>query len=164
MPGGRGNIRHEDGKPFSSENQPLKRRPPRLFSQLSKEWQEAGIERATPERVQEAYEFLLALSLPNIREIAGRPDDQNNDLPAIIRLAAKEMFGKRSLEIVREMLDRAHGKPRQSLDLTTHEDAAREREFTPEQIAQMQQVLNQGNAKQDSGGSISASKRRKGNP
>jgi len=36
--------------------------------------------------------------------------NQTDDLPAIMSLAAQEMKGKRVMEIVKEMLDRAHGK------------------------------------------------------
>ena len=91
-------------------------RPRRVFSQLSKEWTEMGIERATKERIIEAYESLLGLTLHEITEIAGEEKDTENPYPALIRIAAKEMTGKRGIEILREMLDRAHGKPAQSVD------------------------------------------------
>lgn len=119
MPGGDRNIRPEDGvqTQFSSTNQPPNRgRKPRVFSQLSKEWKERGIERATPQAVAEAFEYVLALHAMDVKDMAGKIKDETNDMPMVVRLAAKELLGRRSLEILREMLDRAHGKPKQALE------------------------------------------------
>lgn len=96
-----------------------KGRPRKVFSQLSKEWTAAGIERATKERIIEVYESLLGLTMQEIKDMAGKLDDAENPYPAVVRMAAKEMVGKRGLEILREMLDRAHGKSAQSVDHTT---------------------------------------------
>lgn len=92
-----------------------KGKAPKLFSALAKEWKERGIEKATPAAVQEAYEYLLALPLRDVISIAGQPlqDLQTNDYPAILRIAAAEMIGKRKREILDSMLDRAHGKSMQ---------------------------------------------------
>lgn len=93
----------------------LNGRPPKLFSALAREWKERGIEKATPAAVQEVYEYLLALPLREVIEIAGQPlnDLKTNDYPAIMRIAAAEMIGKRKREILDSMLDRAHGKSMQ---------------------------------------------------
>ena len=119
MPRGYKNILPEDGEKtqFSSSNQPANRgRKPKVFTQLSKDWQARGIERATSHAIAEAFEYLLALPLTEVKEIAGRADDEANDMPMAVRLAAKELLGKRAIEIFKEMLDRAHGKPRQAVE------------------------------------------------
>lgn len=117
MPGGDKAIRPEDGKQFSKDYQPPNRgRKARVFSQLAKEWKERGIEKATPEAVKEAFEYLLALHLLEVRDISGKVEDEKNEMPMVIRLAAKELLGRRSLEILREMLDRAHGKSKQGIE------------------------------------------------
>ena len=120
MPPGRGNLRQEDNpKPFSTTNQPPNRgRKARVFSQLAKEWAERGIERATPEAVAEAFEYVLALHLLDVKDISGKVEDETNDMPMVVRLAAKELLGKKSLDILREMLDRAHGKSKQAVEHT----------------------------------------------
>jgi hypothetical protein len=114
-------------------------RPRKVFSQLSKEWTAAGIERATRERIREVYESLLGLTLLEVRDIAGRVDDESNHYPAIVRLAAKEMTGKRGIEILREMLDRAHGKAGQSIDhqISGNLSIGGEVDHTPEQAAKI---------------------------
>ena len=113
----KGQVTADDGKQFSSTNQPANRgRKPKVFTQLSKDWQERGIERATSHAIAEAFEYLLALPLTEVKEIAGRADDDANDMPMAVRLAAKELLGRRALDIFKEMLDRAHGKPRQAVE------------------------------------------------
>jgi len=147
MPGGNKNITGADGNTFSSTNQPPNRgRKARVFSQLAKEWKERGIEQATPEAVKEAFQYVLALHLLDVKDISGKVEDETNDMPMVVRLAAKELLGKKSLEILREMLDRAHGKSRQNVDVTMQNVTVNDRELTDEQLDAMQQILNGGNA------------------
>jgi hypothetical protein len=113
----KGQVDGAEGNTFSSTNQPANRgRKPKVFTQLSKEWRERGIERATSHAIAEAFEYLLALPLSEVKEIAGRADDEANDMPMAVRLAAKELLGRRALEVLKEMLDRSHGKPRQAVE------------------------------------------------
>lgn len=86
-------------------------RPVKLFSEIAAEWKARGVERATPERVIETFEYLLAVPFEELREMASGTGD--NAYPAIVQIAAEEMTGKRKLEIMRDMLDRAHGKSMQ---------------------------------------------------
>ncbi len=145
MPGGKANIKHEDGTPFSTTNQPPNRgRKARVFSQLAKEWKERGIEQATPEAVKEAFQYVLALHLLDVKDISGKVEDETNDMPMVVRLAAKELLGKKSLDILREMLDRAHGKSRQNVDLTVQNVTANDRELTDDQIDAMQKIIHGG--------------------
>ncbi len=92
-------------------------RPKKVFSVIIAEMKERGIEPATPSNVVDVYQYLLALPLSEIIKIAGTPKEEN-DLPAIMRIAAKELIGKRGLEIMKEMLDRANGKAKTSLELS----------------------------------------------
>lgn len=124
MPGGKGNIKSSDGRPFSSTNQPANRgRKVKTFSQIARDWQGRGIERATPEVVIEAFEFLLALPLSELKTIAKDgidiQSDETGEVPSIIQMAAEEMTGKRKREILGEMLDRAHGKATQKQEHST---------------------------------------------
>ena len=119
MPGGDKNIRPEDGKQFSSTYQPANRgRKPKVFSQIAKEFKALGIEEATPAVVQEAYQILLALPMSDIQAISSSPKLEN-DMPILYRLAANLITSKRGLDMLKEMLDRAHGRPQQKTDITT---------------------------------------------
>jgi len=118
MSGGRGKLRPEDNpKPFSKDN-PSPGRPPKVFSVIISEMKARGIERATPQAVVDVYEYLLSLPLREVIEIAGKPTDEENALPVIMRIAASELIGKRRAEILEKMLDRAHGKAMQKQQLT----------------------------------------------
>lgn len=92
-------------------------RPRIIFTQLAEEWKKNGVQRATPARVVEAYEFLLGLTDAEIQEIADG-NDETNKYPVIIRIAAKELTGNRRQDILERMLDRAHGKAVQRQELS----------------------------------------------
>lgn len=143
MSKGRGTITKADGEKtmFSSTYQPLKNgRKPRVFSQISKEFKDLGIEKATPEAVKEAYEYLLALPLADVSDIAGKSDIEN-DMPSLMVLAAKEMIGKRGIEILKEMLDRAHGKATQRQEIAGSIDLSSDKELTKEQAAAFRAIM-----------------------
>jgi hypothetical protein len=114
IPGGRGGFLHalEKGETANPNG-----RPRRIFSEIAKTWNAQGVQRATAARVVEAYEYLLALREDEVQAIAdgGEGADQ---YPVIIRIAAKELTGPRKQEILKEMLDRAHGKATQRQELT----------------------------------------------
>ena len=94
-----------------------KGRPRIIFTQLAEEWKKNGVQRATPARVVETYEFLLGLTDAEIQEIADGTDETNK-YPVIVRIAAKELTGNRRQDILERMLDRAHGKAVQRQELS----------------------------------------------
>lgn len=122
MPGGRNKIGPDDGvetrfKPGKSGNPKGQR--VKVFSQIAKEYKDRGIERATPEVVKEAFEFLMALPVSEITEIGGDLKVEN-DLPSLLRLMSRDMLGKQSLAAIKDMLNRAHGTPAPKDDSVTH--------------------------------------------
>lgn len=94
-------------------------RPVKLFSEIAGEWQKRGIERATPQRVIEVFEYLLALPDVELREM--KASDQ---IPSLVQIAADEMTGKRKREILNDLLDRAHGKSISRKEITGKDGAA----------------------------------------
>lgn len=101
-------------------------RPKKVFSTIIAEMKDRGIEPATPSNVSDIFQYLLALPLSDVMDIAGNPKEENG-LPAIMRLAAKELLGKRGLEIMKEMLDRANGKAKSNVDVTTKGESLNEK-------------------------------------
>lgn len=106
-------------------------RRPKVFSEILKTWRENGYEAATPDVVADVYRHLLALPIGEVMLIAGDPKDATNDLPVMLRVAARDIIGKNGSIIIREILDRANGKPKQavehsgSIDGTTTIDPAK---------------------------------------
>lgn len=90
-------------------------RPVKLFSEISAEWKARGIERATPERIIEAFEYLLALPKEELLQLA---NGAGEPYPSVVQIAAEEMTGKRKREILADMLDRAHGRATQKSEIT----------------------------------------------
>lgn len=93
-------------------------RPVKLFSEIAGDWQRRGIERATPERVIEVFEYLLALPDAELREMKA-----GDNYPSLVQMAADEMTGKRKREILNDLLDRAHGKATQRREITGKDGA-----------------------------------------
>jgi len=122
MPGGDKQIRPEDGKQFSKDYQPPNPgRKPKVFSELAAEYKERGIEKATPEAVKEAFEYLFALADEEIQSIS---NGIKPDYPILIVICAKQMQDKRTMgKVLETMLDRAHGKPKQAMEHTGKDGA-----------------------------------------
>ncbi len=145
MPGGKGNIRHEDGNRFSSTNQPTNAgRKPKIFSALLKEMKARGIEPASQENIRDCFMFLLALPLTELVEIAGR-DPASNNYPSIMRIAAKELLGKNAISILREMLDRSHGRAHQTVYFEEDNSHNKLEELSMEELLTMRSLLQKAN-------------------
>ena len=108
---------------FSQTNQPKRNgRKPFLFSEIIGEWKAAGIEHASEENVRQVYEFLLSLSSEEINNIAGVDTNgklKDNEYPIMMRIAARDITGSRGFAIISDMLDRAQGRAKQAMDITT---------------------------------------------
>lgn len=119
MPGGKGNIRPEDGIPFSSTNQPPENlgRPPKGFRAFAVYCKDKGFESVTEQEVLEAYLLLMQLPAHEVISIAGSPvkeydkGNTDNQHPAVLRMVASEFFKKRGQEMLRHLENRAFGTP-----------------------------------------------------
>jgi len=104
------------GKGFDKrpENINRKGQPPKIMSGVLKELTAAGYERVTMALVIEAYEILLGLPESKIKEIV---TDSNQIMS--LRIVGKAMLSTKGSEMLEKMLDRAHGKPKTSTELST---------------------------------------------
>lgn len=116
-----------------------KGRPVKVFSAIARDFRERGIEKATDAVVKEAFEFLLALPVSEIIEMAGNPKIEN-DMPSLMRLMAKDMMGKKGLAAIKEMLDRAHGRPKQSVDHSGNIGITNGGEIDPKDFEAIRQI------------------------
>ena len=92
-------------------------RPPKLVSHINKELLGSGFEPCKVNDIKDAYLTLLNLPLSTIAEIASK--ETNTDYPMLYKLVAKELAGKRGMDMLEKLLDRAIGKAQQSVDHTT---------------------------------------------
>lgn len=85
---------------------------PRLFvNTLILELEKQGIENVKPSQVVSIYEKLINLSIKELSDLANK-----EDAAWIIRQTAKQML-KNPEKAMQEILDRAHGKAKQSVDI-----------------------------------------------
>lgn len=106
------------GKGFDKrpENINKKGRPRKLISHINTELKADGYTPASVDEIKEAYLTLLNLPISKLKEF----QNVNNDgYPMLYKLVAKEMLGKRGMEMLEKVLDRAIGKAQQSIDHTS---------------------------------------------
>lgn len=89
-------------------------RPKKVVSRVIDGLKEEGFEGVKRVQVVEVFELLLGLPEAKVKEIV---KDENQ--PVLLRLVGKELLGKRSFEVVKDLLDRAHGRPKQAVDVTS---------------------------------------------
>lgn len=89
-------------------------RPPKTLTVINAKLKAEGYEAVTPSTIWEAFSILLGLSEDKIKDVV---NDAEN--PRIVRLAGEIMLGGDGWDIIEKMLDRAHGKARQSVDVTS---------------------------------------------
>jgi hypothetical protein len=89
-------------------------RPPLLLSTIVAELRAKGYERATAGTVADAFETLLNVPEDVLKKMVVDPK-----APMSVRIVGKAMLTAKGWEVLQAMLDRAHGKAKQSHDLTT---------------------------------------------
>lgn len=88
----------------------LKGRPPKLLSLILQELKDEGYDRVTNRDIMEAYEILLGLPREKLTAIG---NDESK--PMVLRIVSRAMLTKRGYEVLEKMLDRAQGRPKQSI-------------------------------------------------
>ena len=87
-------------------------RPPKLLSSIVAELRAKGYERATANNVVEAFETLLNVPEDVLTEMI-----QDKAKPMSLRIVGKAMMTAKGWEVLQAMLDRAHGRARQQVDM-----------------------------------------------
>lgn len=87
-----------------------KGKPKSVFTQMLLDMKKEG-EVVTPEQIVTAYSIVFSYSEEQLKVAAN-----NIKMPMPIRIVAKEILWKRWFDIMETMLDRAHGKAKQSID------------------------------------------------
>lgn len=99
-------------------------RPKKLVSKVLDELKEEG-EQVSKSQVFDIYQIMISLTIPKLKEVAG-----DETKPALYRILAKEILGKKGFEAIEKMLDRANGKPMQMQEIKVKES----QELTDEEL------------------------------
>jgi hypothetical protein len=131
MAGGKGNIKPGDNpKPFQKGqvNNPWGR-PKKLVSQIIADAKEDGMEAVTASQVSDVISVLLNYSVESVKLIAA-----DKSLPILIQRTARRFAGASDKDwdgVLRDNLDRAHGKAKQSVEHSGKEGAPIQFENVP---------------------------------
>ena len=92
-----------------------KGRPPKLLKHLNMELKQKGYEPVKPSQIVEAFETLLNLPKAEIEKLKNR-----EGIPYFVQIICGKLIAKESdSEALEKLLDRAIGRPRQSIDHTS---------------------------------------------
>lgn len=90
-------------------------RPPKLLKHLNLELKAKGYEPVKPSQITEAFETLLNLPKEEIEKLKNQPG-----IPYFVQIICGRLISKESdNEALEKLLDRAIGKPKQSVDHTS---------------------------------------------
>ena len=109
--------RNTKGFDKNPENINRSGRPRKLISHINTELKADGYCPASLDEIKEAYLTLIQVPMSEIKEIA---DPKKDNHPILYKLVAKELLGKRGMEMMERLLDRALGKPT-NFNETKHE-------------------------------------------
>lgn len=87
-------------------------RAPKLLSSIVKDLKAQGYERATANTVVEAFEMLM-----NVPEEVLADMIKDKKQPMSVRIVGKAMMSAKGWDVLQAMMDRVHGKAKQSVDL-----------------------------------------------
>ena len=99
-------------KPFEKGNPGGPGRPPMLLSTVVADLRRQGYERASAATVVEAFEMLMNVPEDELRKMV---TDKNQ--PMSLRIVGKAMLTAKGWEVLQAMMDRAHGKAKQAMEV-----------------------------------------------
>lgn len=88
-------------------------RPKKLVTTVLLDLKAQGYSRVGPDQVREALETLVNLPKDELLELASGDGGH----PMLVVIAARGLCSKKGWEVLSDLLDRAHGKAKQQLDL-----------------------------------------------
>ncbi len=90
-------------------------RPKGLIASVNQQLEKEGFTPASKAEISTASMTIISLPFSKIKEIAA---GQGDEYPFFYRLVAKELLGKRGMEMLDKVLDRGIGKVTQTLEHT----------------------------------------------
>jgi len=85
---------------------------PLMLREITEELKSQGYERVGAHNVREAYELLFNMDEKKIKEVIVSPN-----YPMLLRIVAKEMMSGKGVLMLEMMMDRAHGKAKQEMEV-----------------------------------------------
>ena len=112
--GGRGGIivQAEKGETANPNGRPRK-----TINSVNKELEEQGIKPTTANEIKDIYLRLINMEMADLKVMV-----ENQKQPALIRIIGKKILSDKGFDIIDKMLDRAIGRPTQSIDLGVNDD------------------------------------------
>ena len=118
--GGRGGIivQAEKGETANPNGRPRK-----TINSVNKELEAQGIKPTTANEIKDIYLRLVNLKIEDIKKLV-----EDSEQPALIRIVGRRIIDSKDkgMDIIEKVLDRAIGKPNQSIDIGLTEETRKE--------------------------------------
>jgi len=92
-------------------------RPRKTINSVNKELEDQGIKPTTANEIKDIYLRLINMEMAELKVMV-----ENQKQPALIRIIGKKILSDKGFDIIDKMLDRAIGRPTQSIDLGVNDD------------------------------------------
>jgi len=89
-----------------------KGRPPKVLTSIISDLKNQGYERVTATTITESIEHLIGLPQDRLQELL-----TDKEQPMSVRIIIKALLSGKGFEALNTILDRAHGKPKQQMDV-----------------------------------------------
>jgi hypothetical protein len=86
-------------------------RPPKVFTDLARQFQQEGYRAVTKREITEALEVLIGLPEHKLKEILTDPNQ-----PVLFKVLIRSLVSKDGVSTIESILNRVHGKPTQSIE------------------------------------------------
>ena len=103
-------VKHQYKK---GESGNLSGRPRKLVSGVIKDLEGKGVDAVTAEQVRHIFMQLVNLSEGELKELLG-----DHKQPMVNRIVIKAMLSARGWDAIKDMIERAHGRAQQSIDVS----------------------------------------------
>lgn len=89
-------------------------RPKKVVAKVVADLLEEGYDNVSRSQIVDAFEILLNLDEERLKEIV-----KDSAQPMLFRITAKQLLSDKGFSILKDLLDRAHGRPNQAVDVTS---------------------------------------------
>lgn len=117
MPFEKGHI-PEGAKPFKPDDERINRkgRPRKLIADVSKHLSDNGVKPATAEQIRAIFMQFVNLPENELQELVS-----DKAQPMLNKIVIKAMLGGKGFEVIKDLVERAHGKPKEHVEHTGQE-------------------------------------------
>jgi len=113
-------------------------RPRKTINSVNKELEAQGIKPTTANEIKDIYLRLVNMEMTELKKLV-----EEDKHPALIRIVGKKILSEKGFDIIEKVLDRAIGRPNQTIDVGMSEETRKEIQSLFPTKAEIDAILGQ---------------------